>query len=225
MSEKLENVESKSDKIIWQMQYDIPIINNAFSWGLRIVWATLPCYFFSLGLMKYIQQYDKMEWYKQGVIIGAGIVFVLIIWSLWSCILRTLNLKTIYATNDNLVIQKHFGKDIILPLGSFYIVFKTIYRAYETQYVTIQAFNDSISFTFGVAKNYKNFRSHGIKNIKELEKILKPKIENYLISLEEEYFQMFLIFDYQYIHGGSGIIMSLDMDNILRLREKKDNDK
>ena len=167
MSEKLENAESQSDKIIWQMQYDIPIINNAFSWGLRIVWATLPCYFFSLGLMKYIQQYDKMEWYKQGVIIGAGIVFVLIIWSLWSCILRTLNLKTIYATNDNLVIQKHFGKDIILPLGSFYIVFKTIYRAYETQYVTIQAFNDSISFTFGVAKNYKNFRSHGIKNIKE----------------------------------------------------------
>lgn len=226
MSEEIrENTESKKDCIIWQMQYDIPLVNNAISWGFRIGWATLLCYFFSLGLMKYIQQYDKMEWYKQGVIIGVGIVFAAIIWNLLSSILRTLNLKTIYATNDNLVIQKHFGKDIILPLGSFYIVFKTIYRVFETEYVTIQTFNDSISFTFGVAKSYKNFRSHGIKNIETLEMFLKPKIENYLVTLEEQYFQEFLALDYRYIHGGSGITMSLDIENILRLREKKGNEK
>ena len=218
-------LDSNGDEIIWQIQYDIPIINSIISWGLRISWVTLLCYFFSLGLMKYMEQYEqysKMEWYKQAVIIGLGIVFAILIWNLLIVILQTLNLKTIYATNDNLIIQKYFGKNMALSLGSFYVVFKTLYRAFETEYAIIRTFDGSTSFTFGIAKNHKNFRAHGIKNIEELEKILKPKIEKYLITLEERYFQDFLSFDYQYIHGGFGNIMLLDMENILRLRKETD---
>ncbi|WP_158658981.1 hypothetical protein [Helicobacter trogontum] len=218
-------LDSNGDEIVWQIQYDIPIITNIISWGLRIGWVTLLCYFFSLGLMKYMEQYEqysKMEWYKQAVIIGLGIVFAILIWNLLIVILQTLNLKTIYATNNNLIIQKYFGKNVVLSLGSFYVVFKTLYRAFETEYAIIRTFDGSTSFIFGIAKNHKNFRAHGIKNIEELERILKPKIEKYLITLEERYFQDFLSFDYQYIHGGSGNIMLLDMENILRLRKETD---
>ena len=224
-TESYIKLDSNGDEIIWQIQYDIPIINSIISWGLRISWVTLLCYFFSLGLMKYMEQYEqysKMEWYKQAVIIGLGIVFAILIWNLLIVILQTLNLKTIYATNDNLIIQKYFGKNMALSLGSFYVVFKTLYRAFETEYAIIRTFDGSTSFTFGIAKNHKNFRAHGIKNIEELEKILKPKIEKYLITLEERYFQDFLSFDYQYIHGGFGNIMLLDMENILRLRKETD---
>ena len=59
-----------------------------------------------------------------------------------------------------------------------------------------------------------------ILNLKELENILKPKIEQYLITLDELNYQVFLL---DYSHIAFKQIMELDMAKIQNEREKLAN--
>ena len=106
--------DKNGEDIIWEMQLPSILSNLVFvilSWIFRIATLALICYFFALGVDKYIHS-QKMEWYKEAMVLCLAMIFIYMIWHSLDSIFTALNLKTIYATNKNLIIQKHFGKNI-----------------------------------------------------------------------------------------------------------------
>ena len=116
--------DKNGEDIIWEMQLPSILSNLVFvilSWIFRIATLALICYFFALGVDKYIHS-QTMEWYKEAMVLCLAMIFIYMIWHSVDSIFTALNLKTIYATNKNLIIQKYFGKNITFSLGSFYIM-------------------------------------------------------------------------------------------------------
>lgn len=214
--------DKNGEEIIWEMQLPNISSNLSFvilSWISRIAILALICYFFALGIDKYIHS-QAMEWYKEIMTLCLAMIFIYLIWDSVVSIFTALNLKTIYATNKNFIVQKHFGKNITFSLGSFYI----IYDAYISRWnftdelITIQSFNNDMSFSFFTPINARGIAGESaILNLKELENILKPKIEQYLITLDELNYQVFLL-DYSRIAFKQ--IMELDIAKIQNEREK-----
>ncbi|MGX3046066.1 hypothetical protein [Helicobacter sp. T3_23-1056] len=214
--------DKNGDEIIWKMQLPSISSNLAFvilSWVSRIATLALICYFFALGIDKYIHS-QTMEWYKEVVALCLAMFFIYIILDMVDSIFVALNLKTIYATNKNLIVQKHFGKNIAFSLGSFYIMHDSYISRFNVadELITIQSFNNDIFFSFVTPINARGIAGESaILNLKELEKILKPKIEQYLIALDELNYQVFLL-DYSWVAFKQ--IMELDMVKIQTEREK-----
>ena len=214
--------DKNGDEIIWEMR--LPDISSnlslvILSWFFRIATLVLICYFFALGVDKYIY-YQRMEWYKEIMVLCLAMIFIYIIWDSVVSVFVTLNLKTIYATNKNLIVQKHFGTNITFLLGSFYIIHDAYISRWNftDELITIQSFNNDIYFSFFTPINARGIAGESaILNLKELEKILKPKIEQYLITLDELNYQVFLL-DYSRIAFKQ--IMELDMAKIQNEREK-----
>ncbi|MGX2973288.1 hypothetical protein, partial [Helicobacter sp. T3_23-1059] len=213
--------DNNGDEIIWEMQLQKLSSNLTFvilSWISRILTIIVVCYFFALGIDKYIHS-QAMEWYKEVAILCIAMIFIYLIWVSVYSIFVTLNLKTIYATNKNLIVQKHFGKNIAFLLGSFYIMHDSYISRFNIadELITIQSFNNDIFFSFVTPINACGIAGESaILNLKELENILKPKIEQYLITLNELDYQVFLL-DYSRVAFKQ--IMKIDMAKIQNERE------
>lgn len=221
-SQNPKKYDKNGDEIIWEMRLPDISSNLSFvilSWISRIATLALICYFFALGIDRYIHS-QTMEWYKEIMALCLAMIFIYLIWDGVVSIFTALNLKTIYATNKALIVQKHFGKNITFSLGSFYIIHDAYISRWNftDELITIQSFNNDIYFSFFTPINARGIAGESaILNLKELEKILKPKIEQYLITLDELNYQVFLL-DYSRIAFKQ--IMELDMAKIQNEREK-----
>ena len=69
--------DKNGDEIIWEMRLPDISSNLSFvilSWFFRIATLVLICYFFALGVDKYIY-YQRMEWYKEIMVLCLAMIF------------------------------------------------------------------------------------------------------------------------------------------------------
>lgn len=180
MSEKQEkNAESKKldsngEEIVWEMKFKRNPILWIWSWIVRLGLIIFCIYVIDLFLRRPMGLKDFIV-----VVAMLGIIM----WFIISAY-KTINLKHIYATKNNLIIERYIGNDTFLPLGTFYITiilgdysFHSIF-AFLTR-INIKTFdNDTSKCYFEMAYIKDNFN--------ELESIRKSYIESYLSTLKKE---------------------------------------
>lgn len=98
---------------------------------------------------------------------------------LWTgkSIFDSLNLKTIYLTNKEPVIQKHIGKDLRMTLGTFLVSESTM---------VIQPVYDAHIMSMDFSMEFYSFIDADQTNIKELMLLLKSYIVDCLMKYSKE---------------------------------------
>ena len=134
---------------------------------------------------------------------------------------KTLNLKKLYATTNNLYLQRYIGDSIILPLGSFYISCKIGDYSFQTLATLTRI--SIISLTEAKRKYYFEISIKN-DNFACLEKIIKPIVENCLISLNDDDYNNVLLMNIKY-DVNRKYTLQVDFDRVERLRKEKENGK
>lgn len=190
-----------NDEIIWEFEKNKNIatkLGQFWFYGLRILFAVF--------IIKIIDKYLLERYDIQSFV--AIIVLLLCLLYLLLGIVKSLNFKKLYVTKNMLIIKKHFGRDIVLPLGSFCV--------YESNdYVGVIFFNDTIDFLgFDKKIKYSLFQiEFADDTCKKINEILKPYIISYLSNLKDE--------DYLDIKSPKNIFGSIPyFDEIDKLRKE-----
>ena len=206
LSTKSKKLDSNGEEIIWELKFKRNPILWIWSWIVRLGLIIFCIYVIDLFLRRPMGLKDFIV-----VVAMLGII----VWFIIS-VYKTINLKHIYATKNNLVINRYVGNDTFLPLGTFYITiilgdysFHSIF-AFLTR-INIKTFdNDASKCYFEIAYIKDNFN--------ELENIRKSYIESYLLTLKTENLKTI-----QNIISPSikrGYTAFIDFDKIDSLREK-----
>lgn len=113
---------------------------------------------------------------------------ILQIYILYFKFYKTFNVKRLYATKNNLILQRYIGKDMIFLLGEFFV--KDIATGYGIHifglYSEIQIvnFSNGLSYSFITAMNAdKN------TNFAQLKGIIESKTEQFLIGLDRQKYE------------------------------------
>lgn len=109
-------LDSNSDAIVWELKKEktnMIFLNYLCVYGLYMLYIL-----FSVWIIYEFVSFENIIEIKNILIFA---VFVFAISFFTTKILYNLNLKSFYFTKNNLVIKKHIGKNIILPLGTFYL--------------------------------------------------------------------------------------------------------
>ena len=166
MSEIHRNTESKKldsngEEIVWEMKFKRNPILWIWSWIVRLGLIIFCIYVIDLFLRRPMGLKDFIV-----VVAMLGIIM----WFIISAY-KTINLKHIYATKNNLIIERYIGNDTFLPLGTFYIT------------IILGDYSFHSIFAFLTRINIKTFDND---NFNELESIRKSYIESYLSTLKKE---------------------------------------
>lgn len=166
-----------SGDIVWKYRankagFFITFIHLLFS-------ATFFCFLLIEGIHKFSNRSDTSLF--ETLILLFGVIVCI---SPLYRFIKLLNQKTLYLTKENIVVEKYIGKTIIAPLGV----------SYTKDYLSMWG-----SFIFGMSsvltfyridsKHYKKVSfilSLGCANIEELYSYLLPKLETFLIELQEK---------------------------------------
>ncbi|RDU59497.1 hypothetical protein CQA53_11405 [Helicobacter didelphidarum] len=203
-TESYIKLDSNGDEIIWELEKNRNLttkLGQFWFYGLRIV--------FAIFIIKIIDKYLLGRYDIQAFI--ATIILLLCLLYLLSGVVKSINFKKLYITNNTLVIKKYLGQDIVLPLGSFCI--------YESNdYIGVIFFNDTIDFLgFDKKIKYSLFQiEFADDTCKKISEILKPHIISYLSSLKDK--------DYLNIKSPKNIFGSIPyFDEIDSLRKEANN--
>ncbi|GAB0174055.1 hypothetical protein [Helicobacter trogontum] len=196
-------LDSNGDEIVWEMKKE-----NSFATKSLRFWFYASRFLlisFLISLMFYPTNV------KQLFVI---IFFLFVIFLVAKGIPVSINFKSLYLTNEKLVIKRYLNKDIILPLGSFCVYEQNYYIAGQL------ILDDKIIFLdFMGNYEYYVFQFECKDYVcDELNNILKPYIINYFLSLKQE--------DYLKIKNLSGkyaITKISYFKEIDKLREEKRN--
>ncbi|WP_334086134.1 DUF4229 domain-containing protein [Helicobacter typhlonius] len=197
-----KKVDSKGDEIVWELELKINPILWIWSYIARlglIIFCIYVIYLFA-GRLAGLRDFVIM-----------AIMFGVIVWFIVSTY-KTINLKHIYATNDNLVIEHYIGNNTFLPLGdySFHSIFAFLTR------IHIKTFADDVSKCYFEIACIKD-------NFNELENMRKSHIESYLSTLKKE--NLKTIQNILSPNIKRGYTQSIDFDKIEKLRKEKENAK
>lgn len=208
---KSTKLDSNGDEIIWELEIEKNLFFWLWSWVARISLVWLCCYF----VFAYLSNITGWKRYML-FIVASGIVLYFGI-----TIYKTLNLKKLYATTNNLYLQRYIGDSIILPLGSFYISCKIGDYSFQTLATLTRI--SIISLTETKRKYYFEISIKN-DNFACLEKIIKPIVENCLISLNDNDYNNVLLMNIKY-DVNRKYTLQVDFDRVERLRKEKENGK
>lgn len=129
-------------------------------------------------------------------------------------LIKLLNRKALYLTKENIVVEKYIGKTIIAPLGISYIsTYSSMWGAF------MSGMSSELTFYRIDTEHYKKISlilAFGCGNIEELYSYLLPKLETYLIGLQEkEYIECKIVPN---IDGNMN--SRIDFNKIERLRKE-----
>lgn len=170
------------------------------------------CYLLIEGIHKFLNRSDTGLFMTLILLFGAFAC----LYPLYRLI-KLLNQKALYLTSENIVVEKYIGKTIIAPLGVSYI------DDYETMWGAILYGMSSVLTFYRIdSKHYKKISfilSFGCANIEELYLCLLPKLEAYLIELQEkEYMECKRI-----LNIAGNMNSRIDFKKIERLRKEREN--
>lgn len=123
-------------------------------------------------------------------------------------IFNSLNLKAMYLSENNLFIEKYFGEDLKLALGSFYVAEKKDLLDMVFEVVINSIHNHSIFYIF----------MNPDTNITALKALIKPYLRDYLINASAIEYRLFKILaktQYNY---------DVNFAELDKLRGEKDSD-
>lgn len=167
-----KKVDSNGEEIVWELEREPlhkVILAYFLFYGLYLFYIL-----FALWIM-----YENIE---SPLLL---IIFILITSFFIIRIFYNLNLKAFYFTSNNLIIKKYIGKNIILPLGEFYII-----------HGRASSLGLDISDVIGVYMIPKDmlpryYFTDFYTNIDKAIDIIKPYIENYCLTIDENIYQAF----------------------------------
>ncbi|GAB0174073.1 hypothetical protein NHP164001_20980 [Helicobacter trogontum] len=171
-----------------------------------------------IGTQKYLSRDDN------SLSITIALLVLVVMWFVVSplAMYKTLNIKSIFLTSKNLIIQRYIGDKIVLPLGSFYIdivepAWLGILLGTDTALVT-PFIEDKIVYDFEVC-------GQNIENLDKLFEILKPHITEFVCTLnDDEYEGSMFEMSYSFHNIHSILYKSnkqFDMNEIEKLREER----
>lgn len=208
-------LDSNGDEIVWELEKKINIFNALWSWGILIIVLLAVLFVFTLLPLKYSLGFATFLIFVIGVLAIIGIFC--------DFFYKTLNIKKIYATKDYLVIERLFNKNIMIPLGSFYI--RLTGEPSPIILDSVGCFSFVSIINFQQQKELYNFILPSINPLKStnfnlLEQIMIPKIELYLANIGQDDYEKISIQEHPEIIGSK-----IDFDRIDKMRKGKGNGK
>ena len=208
-------LDSNGDEIVWELEKKINIFNALWSWGILIIVLLAMLFVFTLLPLKYSLGFATFLIFVIGVLAIIGIFC--------DFFYKTLNIKKIYATKDYLVIERLFNKNIMIPLGSFYI--RLTGEPSPIILDSVGCFSFVSIINFQQQKELYNFILPSINPLKStnfnlLEQIMIPKIELYLANIGQDDYEKISIQEHPEIIGSK-----IDFDRIDKMRKGKGNGK
>ncbi|STQ91993.1 hypothetical protein [Helicobacter fennelliae] len=211
-------LDSSGDEIIWELKHK-KSLSFFYSWLVRYIVFFGGIYCIIIGIQKYLSRDDN------SLSITIALLVLVVMWFVVSplAMYKTLNIKSIFLTNKNLIIQRYIGDKIVLPLGSFYV---KITSPSWLAALSLCSLIEVIRFP-DISKYWLELVEWNIENLDKLFEILKPHITEFLYNLnDEEYKQlkilvnMFLTKDFHtnLYKNKSG---QFDIDKIDKLREER----
>ncbi|EAK6684529.1 hypothetical protein JMJ73_08990 [Campylobacter jejuni] len=211
MSQTNNNTEIKEqntqDEIIWEGKKDIP--SFLLYWIANIVFLCFILYLFPRIFNKEIDY----KWF---------IVFFTFLFGLYILvknIYQMANIKRIYITKEKLVIEYYIKNDLVFPLGTFFVYYRS------SSVPSIANPGDIVIYTFGdKAKEYlePGLFSDGDDPTKgcfgRINAIIKPHVMPYLLSLGDEEFEKII----SHVSGYNKINTTFLKEAMELRKEKKD---
>ncbi|HEB9350020.1 TPA: hypothetical protein RZK40_001530 [Campylobacter coli] len=213
MSQANNNTEIKEqdtqDEIIWEGKKDIP--SFLLYWIANIVFLCFILYLFP-RLFNPSKEIDY-KWF---------IVFVIFLFGLYILvknIYQMANIKRIYITKEKLVIEYYIKNDLVFPLGTFFIYYRS------SSLPSISNPGDIVIYTFG--DKVKEYLEPGLFSdgddptkgcFKRINAIIKPHVMPYLLSLSDEEFEKII----SHVSGYNEIGTTFLKEAMELRKEKKD---
>ena len=177
-------LDSNGEEIIWEFRKKLNLLNVVWSYGIIIAFLSLVA---SIAIFLPF----KYDWnVKTSIIclfglVGIGAFFM-------NEIYPTFNIKTLYATKDDLVIKRFLNGDIRIPLGNFIIRLNGFPTPVVLDSIGLFAYVHIVHFLN--QKTLYNFllpTLYPLKNtnFSALEQIIAPKITLCLTNLDKENYE------------------------------------
>ncbi|EAI3387847.1 hypothetical protein E4I81_00230 [Campylobacter jejuni] len=211
MSQINNNTEIKEqdtqDEIIWEGKKDIP--SFLLYW---ITYIALLC--FMLYLFPRLFNPNKEIDYKWFV---AFFMFLFGLYIFAREIYKMANIKRIYITKEKLVIEYYIKNDLIFPLGTFFVYYRSASLALSPGDIVIYTFGDKV----------KEYLEPGLLSAGDdptkgcfegINAIIKPHVMPYLLSLSDEEFEKII----SHVSGFSEINTTFLKEAMELRKEKKD---
>ncbi|RDU59105.1 hypothetical protein CQA53_11635 [Helicobacter didelphidarum] len=170
-------LDSDDDKIIWELKHK-KTLGFFYSWFVRYIFFFGGIYYIIIGTQKYLSRDDN------GLLISVILLFLVILWFFVSPLLiyKTLNARKILIKNNNLILKKYIGKDINLPLGTFFIDIRN-----PTWFAALLVCDDVEIVNFHGKSIYTlQLIEDNIENLNQLYVVLNPYINDFLYSLDKD---------------------------------------
>ncbi|EKJ5775107.1 hypothetical protein PJP90_001947 [Campylobacter coli] len=211
MSQTNNNTEIKEqdtqDEIIWEGKKDMP--------SFLLYWIT---YIVLLCLFLYLfpRLFNKEIDYKWFIVF---IMFLLGIYIFAREIYKMANIKRIYITKEKLVIEYYIKNDLIFPLGTFFVYYRSASLALSPGDIVIYTFGDKV----------KEYLEPGLFSdgddptkgcFKRINAIIKPHVIPYLLSLNDKEFEKII----SHVSGFSEINTTFLKEAMELRKEKKDRE-
>ncbi|EAI9960036.1 hypothetical protein C5441_01745 [Campylobacter coli] len=148
------------------------------------------------------------------------IVFVIFLFGLYIFareIYKMANIKRIYITKEKLVIEYYIKNDLIFPLGTFFVYYRSASLALSPGDIVIHTFGDKV----------KEYLEPGLLSAGDdptkgcfegINAIIKPHVMPYLLSLSDEEFEKII----SHVSGFSEINTTFLKEAMELRKEKKD---
>lgn len=216
-----KKLDSNGDEIVWELKHK-KTLGFFWSWIARVGYFTIGAVFIVVGLEKYFSKENN------GLLISVILLVLIILWFFTSPLLiyKTLNARKIFIKNNNLILQKYIGKDIDLPLGTFFIDIRNptwVATLLVCDNVEIVDFHGKNIYTLQLIEN-------NIENLNQLYVILNPYINDFLSFLDKDSYHKtynILLPITQNFHSNlyKEKNRQFDFDKIDKLRKEKENAK
>ncbi|WP_235688886.1 hypothetical protein, partial [Campylobacter coli] len=132
-------------------------------------------------------------------------------------IYKMANIKRIYITKEKLVIEYYIKNDLIFPLGTFFVYYRSASLALSPGDIVIYTFGDKV----------KEYLEPGLLSAGDdptkgcfegINAIIKPHVMPYLLSLSDEEFEKII----SHVSGFSEINTTFLKEAMKLRKEKKD---
>ncbi|ECL3020230.1 hypothetical protein [Campylobacter jejuni] len=209
MSQTNNNTEIKEqdtqDEIVFERKKHIP--SFLLFW---IIYTGFLCFFLYLFPRLFNKEID----YKWFIVF---FMFLLIIYVFARAIYKMANIKRIYVTKEKLVIEYYIKNDLVFPLGTFFIYYRSLSYSLSPGHIVIHTFGDKA----------KEYLEHDIFNYGDDPKnnffvrvntIIKPHVMPYLLSLSDKEFEKIFF----HVNATSEINTTFLKEAMELRKEKKD---
>ncbi|WP_054197486.1 hypothetical protein [Helicobacter pullorum] len=173
-------LDSNGDEIVWELKKERNTIN--FIWS----WAIICGFFLFFSWCIYLMIPLFLNSFKYFFIIV--MLVILQIYILYFKFYKTFNVKRLYATKNNLILQRYIGKDMIFPLGEFFV--KDIATGYGIHIFGLYSEIQIVNFYNGLSYSFiTTINADKNTNFAQLKGIIESKTEQCLIGLDKQKYE------------------------------------